>query len=101
MGKSVLIDARSETDCLGAIAPVAAQNLTLFSLNKMERLQTIFKTFGISARPSMAGRLATGLIRQMGGIQGCRVFKIPGVRQLIEQYGPLQSFTKSNAIQTI
>jgi hypothetical protein len=37
----------------------------------------------------------------MGGLQGCRVFKIPGVRELIRSHGPLQSFTKSAAIQTI
>jgi hypothetical protein len=37
----------------------------------------------------------------MGGLQGCRVFKIPGVRDLIRSYGPLQSFTKSGATQSI
>jgi hypothetical protein len=101
MGNAVLTDARSETDGLGAISSVTTGDMTIFSLKKMELLETIFKTFGISARPSTAGRLATGLIRQMGGIQGCRVFKIPGVRQLIEHHGPLQSFTRSNAIQII
>jgi hypothetical protein len=101
MGSAVLTDARSETDGLGAVSSVTTSDMTIFSLKKMELLETIFKAFGISARPSIAGRLATGLIRQMGGIQGCRVFKIPGVRQLIEQHGPLQSFTRSNAIQVI
>ena len=37
----------------------------------------------------------------MGGLQGCRVFKIEGVRKLIEKYGPLESFTRSGAVQVI
>jgi hypothetical protein len=41
------------------------------------------------------------LIRQMGGIQGCRAFKIKGVRSLIEQFSPTQSFTRSDALRLI
>src|SRR5262249_51135217 len=37
----------------------------------------------------------------MGGLQGCRVFKISGVRDLIEKYKPLQSFSRTEAIQVI
>jgi ribosomal protein S27E len=37
----------------------------------------------------------------MGGLQGCRVFKIRGVRNLIDKYGPLKSFTKGGAVQII
>ena len=33
----------------------------------------------------------------MGSIQGCRVLKIKGVRNLIEKYRPHQSFTRSAA----
>src|SRR5208282_5403137 len=55
----------------------------------------------MKAEPSKPGRVAARLIQQMGGNQGCRVFKIAGVRKLIENYGPLQSFTRSNAVQVI
>jgi len=37
----------------------------------------------------------------MGRLQSCRVFKIAGVRKLIEQHKPHQSFTRSAAVQTI
>lgn len=37
----------------------------------------------------------------MGGLQKCRPFKIGGVRHLIENFGPGQSFTRSGAVQTI
>jgi hypothetical protein len=37
----------------------------------------------------------------MGDIQGCRVFKISGVRTLLQSYGPQKHFERSAAIQTI
>jgi hypothetical protein len=37
----------------------------------------------------------------MGGLQGCRVFKIAGVRHLIRKYSSTQSFTRSAAVQAI
>ena len=50
---------------------------------------------------SEPGRIASRAIRQMGGVQGCRVFKIAGMRALVEKYKPLQSFTRSAAEQII
>ena len=50
---------------------------------------------------SEAGRIASRLIQQMGGVQGCRVFKIAGVRALIERYKPFQAFTRGDATQII
>jgi hypothetical protein len=55
----------------------------------------------MKAEPSQPGLVASRLIRQLGGLQGCRVFKIAGVRELIEEYGPVSTFTKSGAIQII
>ncbi len=37
----------------------------------------------------------------MGGLQGCRVFKIKGVRKLIESFEPFQSFERSAAMDLI
>jgi hypothetical protein len=41
------------------------------------------------------------LIEQMGGLQGCRVFKIAGVRELIHKYPPDKSFTRGGAVTII
>jgi len=46
-------------------------------------LKQLFKRAGIEAKDSQAGLLARKLIEQMDGLEGCRVFKIPGVRKLI------------------
>jgi hypothetical protein len=35
------------------------------------------------------------LLARLGGVDGARVFKIPGVRRLLKQYGPTQAFTKA------
>lgn len=37
----------------------------------------------------------------MAGLQGCRVFKIEGVRKLIAKYAPDQSFTRSGAVNVV
>jgi hypothetical protein len=51
--------------------------------------------------PSKPGLIASRIIEQMGGLQDCRVFKITGVRELIEEYSYLDPFTQSAAIQKI
>ena len=94
-------EARSEPSGVGIITTATDNSLTLRALDVQELIQKIFSTFGIEAKPSQAGRITSRLIQQMGGLQGCRVFKIAGVRRLIEKYKPNQSFTKSAAIQII
>jgi hypothetical protein len=93
--------ARAEVEGLGIIQPVTADDLTLHSIRVHELVSQLFRLFGMNLEPSLPGRIASRLIQQMDGIQGCRVFKIAGVRGLIEKYGPLATFTRSAAIQTI
>lgn len=100
-GRFILDEARSEEDGLGAVAEVTKNSLTLRAVPIRELVSQIFGKFGMKAETSEPGRIAWRLIQQMGGVQGCRVFKIAGVRKLIEKYKPLHSFTRSDAIQTI
>ncbi len=92
--------ARVENDGLGIVTSVWRDDLMIHAVPCRGLVSKIFETFGMKADPSEAGRIAMRLIQQMGGIQGCRVFKIAGVLSLIEKYTPLQSFTRSDAIQT-
>ncbi len=94
-------EARAEMDGLGIITSVTRDDLTIHAVPRRALVSKIFEAFGMKADSSEAGRIAMRLIQQMGGIQGCRVFKIVGVRELIEKYTPLQSFTRGDAIQTI
>jgi len=90
-------DIRVQQDGFGIIEAVSTSSVSFFTLHTSQVISEFFKFFGISAEPSIAGRIAKRVIQQMGGFQGCRPFKFPGVRELIEKYGPLQSFTRGAA----
>jgi hypothetical protein len=93
--------ARSEPGGLGIIINVTDEQLTLHALPFPELVSNIFETYGIKAKLSPAGLVTTRLLAQMGGLQGCRVFKIAGVRSLIKKYAPDQSFERTEAITMI
>jgi len=98
----VVVDgARSERNGLGFITNVGRDTLTIRALRRRSLITNIFGVFGMKAEASEAGRIASRLIQQMGGVQGCRPFKIAGVRALIEKYKPFQSFTRGGATQII
>jgi hypothetical protein len=92
---------RSEREGIGIITGVTTSDLTIHALDVRNLVKKIFGAFGISAKPSAAGLVGLRLIDQLGGVQGCRVLKIAGVRDLIRSYQPSQSFTRSGAITTI
>jgi hypothetical protein len=93
--------ARAEHDGLGIVVSLTQDDLTIDALRRRELVAGLFRVFGMNAEPSEPGRIAARLIKQMGGVQGCRAFKIAGTRDLIERYSPLQSFTRTNAVQII
>jgi hypothetical protein len=93
--------ARAEPGSLGIVETVEAEHLSLRALSTSDLVCRVFEAVGIEAAPSRSGRVATTLIRQMGGLDGCRVFKIAGVRTLIENHRPDQSFDRGTAMQII
>lgn len=92
---------RSEHHGLGIIVDISTKSLTLHALETRTLVKKIFETHGIAAKPSPAGLVGLRLIEQMGGVQGCRVFKIAGVRNLIKDFPPDRSFTRSAALMKI
>ena len=76
-------------------------DITLRSLPALELVTHLFARFGVLAKPSQPGLVTNRLISQMGGIQGCRVFKIEGVRTLIADHKPDQNFDRSHACRII
>lgn len=89
---------RVEPEGIGIITSLTTSNLHIHSLLKRDLICEMFRLSGMTLEISQPGRIASRLIHQMGGIQGCRVFKIPGVRDLIESVGPQEAFTRTNAI---
>jgi hypothetical protein len=93
--------ARSEQEGIGIVTSATTSSLTIHALDVRSLVSEIFGAFGISASPSPAGLVGLRLIDQMGGLQGCRVFKIAGVRELICAYPPDRWFTRSCAVTMI
>ncbi|GAA0623939.1 hypothetical protein GCM10009422_20250 [Brevundimonas kwangchunensis] len=93
--------ARAEPESLGIVTTAADGDMSLRAVDVSQLIAEIFGTVGIEARPSDAGKIVSTLIRQMGGLDDCRAFKIEGVRRLIESHRPDQSFSRSAAMQTI
>lgn len=92
---------RSEPEALGVVIDVTKSDLTLRPLDSLQLIKRLFASRSIEATQSEAGKVGHRLIQQMGGLQGCRIFKIPGVRELIRAHGAQDSFTRSGATQTI
>jgi hypothetical protein len=92
---------RIESERIGLIIDAADTDTFLYALPVADLVERVFGMAGFSTKPSSAGLIARQLIGQLGGLQGARVFKIPGVRRLLKTYGPKTAFTKKGALQLI
>jgi hypothetical protein len=92
---------RVESDGFGILMPVYQTHVTIRALSTYALIRNVFKECGIRTNRSRPGLIAGRLIRQLGGVQGCRVFKIEGVRDLIERYKPTQAFSRDEALRVI
>lgn len=84
-----------EQGAIGIIASIGTQRLEIRAIRVHRWIQALFALFGVSVERSEPGLRCSRLIRQLGGVDGCRVFKVRGARELIRAYGPDQSFTRS------
>lgn len=93
--------ARADPAGIGLIARVTTDHQLMIAMDVPTLLTAIFAAAGIDAELSKPGLVARSLIRQMGGIDRCDLFKIAGVRDLIERHRPDQSFSRSDAMLAI
>jgi hypothetical protein len=92
---------RVEPERIGLVIDAADQDSFLYALPVGELMERVFGMAGYEAKLSSAGLIARQLIARLGGVQGARVFKIPGARRLLKTHGPGASFTKKAALQII
>lgn len=64
-------------------------------------ISRLFERAGIASVTSHAGRIVQQLISQMSGLEGCRVFKIRGVRKLINSEDARGGVTRGAATAII
>lgn len=92
---------RIEPERIGIVIDVAEHDSFLYALPIVDLMERIFDMAGYEATLSNAGLITKQLITRLGGVQGGRVFKIPGVRRLLKAHGPNASTTKKAALQII
>lgn len=92
---------RSEPDRIGLVMDVADSSTFVYALPVADFFEKVFKLAGFSSNLSEAGLILRQLITQLGGADGARAFKIPGVRRLLKTYAPGTPFTKNSALQLI
>ena len=92
---------RIEPDRVGLLIDAADHDSFLYALPVADMMERLFGMAGYETKLSSAGLIARQLIARVGGLQGARVFKIPGVRRLLRTHGPTASFTKKGALQLI
>jgi len=92
---------RVQTGGIGVVKELWDQTLQLWPIGGGAVIYKILELAGFRVAPSVPGRIAQQLITQMGGLEGCRVFKIPGVRKLIALKSAREGITRSTAVHTI
>lgn len=92
---------RIEPERIGIVIDIADHDGFVYALSTDALMEQVFRMAGFDTQLSPAGRLTRQLIIQLNGVQGARVFKIPGVRRLLKTHGPNVSLLKQNAIDLI
>ncbi len=83
------------------IIQVHDQTEKVFPIRNQELILKLFERSGITAKSSQAGHITQRLIEQMGKLDNCRVFKITGVRKLMDQLSANTLTTRGNATRVI
>jgi hypothetical protein len=92
---------RIEPERIGIVIDATDHDSFLYALPVSELVNRIFDMAGYNVKLSPAGLITKQLITRLGGVQGGRVFKVPGVRRLLRTHGPKASITKRAALQII
>ena len=92
---------RIESERIGLVIDAADADTFLYALPVAELVEKIFDLANFNTKLSSAGLITRQLIGQLDGLQGARLFKIPGVRRLLKTHGLRAAFTKQSALQLI
>lgn len=92
---------RVEPERVGLVIKASDHDGFLYALPVSEMMERLFGMAAYTAQLSSGGLILRQLVSRLGGIQGSRVFKIPGVRRLLRTHGPAAAFTKNSALQLI
>jgi hypothetical protein len=89
---------RIEPERICLIIDVTSHDAFLYGLPNAAVVEKLFDAARLDAKLSGGGLITRQLIARLGGLNGARVFKIPGVRRLLKQHGPRDTFTRNVAL---
>lgn len=99
--RSLVGSVRSEPSGLGFVVRANEDHLNIRAINEKKMIEKFFSIYGLSLKQSKAGLIAKQIFQQIGPPQGGRIFKIEGVRNLLEEFKPYQWFNFDTAINRI
>jgi len=77
-------------------------NFHLMPIKTRDVFEALFQQADLKIWPSQPGEYADQIIRKMGSLHGdCRVFKIKGVREILDRLGDGSVLTKGNMYETV
>lgn len=94
-------DLRTEDDAFAKVISTTDSSLYLTPIHYKHLIQRLFQEAGIRAETSQPGRLTERVIERFEDIDGARVLKVRGVRELLQKLKPQDSVTWSRAKQVI
>jgi hypothetical protein len=92
---------RSEPEGIGVLVTASDKALQLYPIAEVAIIQALLDQAGLRTEPSAGGRLADRLLEKLDGLEGIRVFKIRGVRQLVASLTSQASVGRGDATNAI
>lgn len=92
---------RIEPESTGLIIDAADHDTFLTAMPVASLFKQIFSLAGLESSLSNGGRIVRQLLTQLGGVQGARIFKVPGARALLKTFGLTDTFTRDGALNVI
>lgn len=92
---------KSEREGIRVVIEAKDYSLSLAPIPHQSLVEEVFKLAGIRAEVSQPGVLAKQIIQKLGGLEGGRVFKITGVRRLLNSLRKDDSIARTQATKII
>ena len=94
-------DVKVERGEITLLSEVNNRTLTIRPLNNQSIIKKVLEYTGVKSSLSQAGLLSKKIVDKLGDIEDGRVFKIKGVRELLDNMKPDDCFVKNQAVQII
>ena len=92
---------RLEKDGLGVIISTEASSISIHPISFKDIIFRLLEYAGLKPQQAQPGILTNHIIYTLNGLDGCRVFKIQGVRDILKKLGVNDAITKSEIQKVI